>query len=108
MFNKFGDLQIDTGTEMTDQFNARYLGMAFHYTLPCAVGGYDVPRRPRRRRPEDKDLPQHEERQVLKEMWSPLESRSSRNKLPYECSTVGPACVVKLGDLVRGLPQRIE
>eukprot|EP00959_Pyramimonas_sp_CCMP1952_P420688 8812130-Pyramimonas_sp.AAC.1 len=41
-------------------------------------------------------------------MWSPLESRSARNKLPYECSAVGPACVVKLGDLVRGLPRRIE
>ena len=29
VFSKFGDLQMTTGTEMTNQFNAWYLGMAF-------------------------------------------------------------------------------
>jgi len=108
IFSKFGDLEMTTGTEMTDQFNAWYLGMAFPYTLPCAVGGYDVPTKSRWRRPEDRDLPTHENRESLREMWRPLPSRSAQKKLPSMCSIVGPACAVKLRDLVRGLPQRIE
>eukprot|EP00959_Pyramimonas_sp_CCMP1952_P150958 3159070-Pyramimonas_sp.AAC.1 len=93
---------------MTDQFNAWYLGMAFPYTLPCAVGGYDVPKRGRWRRPEERDLPTHKNREQLSEMWRPLPSRSAQKKLPPLCSTVGPAESVQLQNLVHGLSQRIE
>ena len=82
--------------------------MAFPYTLPCAVGGYDLPHRGLWRRPEDRHLPTHENREHLSEMWSPLPSRSAQKKLPSLCSTVGPACAVQLRDLVHGLSQRIE
>ena len=46
VFAQYGDLSIRTGNEFTDQHNAWYLGTAFPYTLPSAVGGYDVPYKP--------------------------------------------------------------
>ena len=47
IFAAFGDVKITTGTSMTNQYGPWYLGMAFPFTLPCAVGGYDVPHQPR-------------------------------------------------------------
>ena len=44
VFSAFGDLNIQkTRIQMTDQHNPWYLGMAFPFTLPSVVGGYDVP-----------------------------------------------------------------
>ena len=57
IFAKFGDFNITTGTVMTKQHVPWYLGMAFPFTLPCAVGGYDVPQHSRWRRPEEEDIP---------------------------------------------------
>ena len=56
VFAKYGDISITTSSTMTQQFVPWYLGMAFPFTMPCAVGGYDVPHHPRWRRPEDYDL----------------------------------------------------
>ena len=55
VFARFGDFNVQTGTDMTNQHTAWYLGMAFPFTLPRAVGGYDVPNQPRWRRPETGD-----------------------------------------------------
>ena len=57
VFAKYGNFNIATGSTMIQQFVPWYLGMAFPFTMPCAVGGYDVPHHPRWRRPEDEDLP---------------------------------------------------
>ena len=65
--------------------------------MPVAVGGYDVPNTPRWRRPEDEDIPWP--RSVLFD-W--LKSLTGNH------GTVGPASRVRLFDLTRGLPQRIE
>ena len=57
VFGKYGDFNITTASTMTKQFVPWYLGMAFPFTMPSAVGGYDVPDHPRWCRPEDEDLP---------------------------------------------------
>ena len=57
VFSKFGDFNIQTGTAMANQHLPWYLGMAFPFTLPAAVGGYDVPQQPRWRRPADDEIP---------------------------------------------------
>ena len=57
-FAKYGDLNICTGTGMMDQYLPWYIGMAFPFIIPSAVGGYDVPHKPRWRRPEDDDVPE--------------------------------------------------
>jgi hypothetical protein len=96
-FAQFGDFEISTGSEFVDQFKAWYLGMAHPFTMPLAVGGYDVPHEPRWRRPEDDDIPFPRSRCSN---WMP--------KAMAKHSEVGPACRVKLFDITRSLPQRIE
>ena len=71
--------------------------MAFPFTLPLAVGGYDVPFKPRWRRPEYEDIPWP--RECLPGWLEPMQR---------EHSTIGPSCMVRLFDITRGLPQRIE
>ena len=108
VFAQYGNLSIQTKNEMTDQHNAWYLGTAFPYTLPSAVGGYDVPYKPRWRRPEDDDIPLP--REHIGEWLVPV-SRSARmddNSDLIQHGFEGPACKVKLYDITRGLPQRIE
>ena len=34
------------------QFEPQYFVLAYPFTLPIAVSSYDIPRRPRRRRPD--------------------------------------------------------
>ena len=57
IFAQYGDFKISTGSVFTPQFHPWYLGMAFPFTLPLAVGGYDVPHKARWRRPEYEDIP---------------------------------------------------
>ena len=57
VFAKFGTYKIETEDKMVSEFHPWYLGMAHPFTLPLAVGGYDVPFQPRWRRPEDEDIP---------------------------------------------------
>ena len=47
VFSTVGDHQMTAGAELTNQFNARYLGMASPCALPSAVGGHDVPKQVR-------------------------------------------------------------
>ena len=102
IFAKYGNVNIQPSTKMINHFHPWYLGMAHPFTLPLAVGGYDVPHQPRWRRPEDDDIP------------FPRVSLSSWFKNCKECDgqhlhdRVGPACKVQLFDITRGLPQRIE
>ena len=105
VFSRFGDVNIQTGTEMSNQHNAWYLGMAFPFTLPCAVGGYDLPNKPRWRRPETEDLPTP--RAILRD-WLQPSVGLAQGKLTNAHFAIGSASTVKLFDLTRGLPQRIE
>ena len=103
VFAQFGVFNIQTGTHnMENQHLPWYLGMSFLFTLPSAVGGYDVPFQPRWWRPEDGDLPWP--RAQLPTWLTPVVQID--NSAQHEA--VGPARTVKLFDITRGLPQRIE
>ena len=103
VFAEYGKVNITTGTTLTNQFDPWYLGMAFPFTLPSAVGGYDVPQKSRWRRPEDTDIANP---RVAMHAWEGT-TNSTSNWIQTQCR-VGPACRVKLFDITRGLPQRIE
>ena len=105
VFSRFGDLNIETGTDMTYQHTGWYLGMAFPFALPRAVGGYDPPDQPRWRRPEAKDLPTP---RALLHSWLQRYVGLAPRKLPNQHFAMGSAAEVKLFDLTRSLPQRIE
>ena len=96
---------------MIDQHNAWFLGMAFPFTIPSAVGSHDVPHKPRWRRPEDKDISYPREclpTWMTKRTRTTKTTHSPQVRLDIEHAAVGPACRVKLFDITRGLPQRIE
>ena len=58
---RYQNLEIRLGNAMQPQFEPHYLGLAFPFTLPCAVGGYDVPGRDIRwRRPELRQIETNE------------------------------------------------
>ena len=109
VFAKYDDVNIQTGHGFVDQHLPWYIGMAYPFTLPSAVGGYDVPQTPRWRWPEDDDLPA--DRSLMKDFWQPYRSLTScyaemggrrvSHRLE-EHLAVGPACKVKLFDLTRG------
>ena len=83
-----GEVDIQTGSTFLPQFTPKYRGMTHPYTLPFAVGGYDVSGEPRWRRPEiDEHIFQNFTGATFEE---------------------GEACLAKLFDVARGLPQRIE
>ena len=90
---------------MIDQHNAWFLGMAFPFTIPSAVGSHDVPHKPRWRRSEDKDVIYPKE---FLDTWMTSVTRPAQHQLPSEHAAVGTACEVKLFDITRGLPQRVE
>ena len=52
LFKQYGQFNITTGSVFLPQFHPQYIGMVHPYTLPIAVGGYDVPGEKRWRRPE--------------------------------------------------------
>ena len=56
VFQRYQTLEIRTGSTMLSQFHPQYLGMAFPYTLPCAVGGIDIEGQERWRRPTTADI----------------------------------------------------
>ena len=100
---RYQNIEIQSGSTMMDQFHALYLGPAHPYTLPVAVGGYDVPRRARWRRPEK-----------IVSHATPLTSAPDRH-LPLPLSDsffaqqnqVTPP-TVKLYDITRSLPLCME
>ena len=89
---------------MIDQHLPWYLGTAFPFTMPSAVGSYDVPHKSRWRRPEDDDVPTP--RVSLPSWMQRIAAHAQINTVAH--SHVGPACKVQLFDITRGLPQRIE
>ena len=83
---------------MMDQFEPEYLGLANPFTMPVVVGGYDVPGKPRWRRPVTGN------KEMQREAAVPVTLEN-----PFLCKQV--QCVpptVKLFDLARGMPRRIE
>ena len=95
---RFSDLVIQTGSQMQDQFRAPYLGMAHPFTLPVAVGGYDVPGKPRWRRPTDNEVEKLPS--MIAHAWPKAFVRTHGAETG--------AAPVRLSDLTRGLPQRVE
>ena len=90
LFKQYGRLDIVTGSVFLPQFRPQYIGMVHPYTVPIAVGGYDIPGQKRWRRP-DLNLHALEEYQY--------------QKGSHQTGSVG---MVRLFDVTRGLPQRIE
>ena len=88
LFKQYGQFDITTGSVFLPQFRPQYIGMVHPYTLPIAVGGYDIPGQKRWRRPELN-----------------LDALGEYQKDPHQTGSVG---LVKLFDVTRGLPQRIE
>ena len=56
VFARYQSLDVTTGSNLMDQFQPQYLGLAYPFTLPLAVGGYDVPGKPRWRHPDAERL----------------------------------------------------
>ena len=88
LFKQYGQFDITTGSVFLPQFRPQYIGMVHPYTLPIAVGGYDIPGQKRWRRPELN-----------------MDALAEYQKDPHQTGSVG---LVKLFDVTRGLPQRIE
>ncbi|MGB1651983.1 MAG: hypothetical protein ACPHEP_13215, partial [Acidimicrobiales bacterium] len=82
---------------MLDQHHPRYLGFANPFTMPVAVGGYDVDGKERWRRPTASDLDPSIGRGKLR-----LTTEHFRSQEQVEASRV------LLYDVVRGMPRRIE
>ena len=89
---RYQTLEFATGGELIKQWHPEYLGLAYPFTLPCAVGGYDVPGKPRWRRPDVSAITEGGEPGVP----------------PSTDPPEAAAAEVKLADLVRGLPRRCE
>ena len=100
---RYQTMEVTTGAELMNQFQPFYLGVAHPFTMPMAVGGYDVPGKDRWRRP----------------VWEDISTgvrgthRREANNIPLVDDflrmqdQVEPA-KVKLFDLTRGLPRRVE
>jgi hypothetical protein len=101
---RYQTVEVTTGSTMMNQLLPQYLGTAFPFTMPVAVGGYDVPGKDRWRRPAASDLDVTTSEGVVRECIVPLSEPSG---LP-EHQRQAPAAKVKLFDLVRSMPRRIE
>jgi hypothetical protein len=88
-------MDMQTGSTMLDQFQPQYIGLAHPFTLPIAVGGPDIDGKERWRRPAAKDI---------------LAETRAQRRPDGTGSTErdAEAAYVKLYDITRGLPQRIE
>ena len=53
---RYQTVEITTGSAMLNQFLPQYLGTAYPFTMPVAVGGYDVLGKDSWRRPAATDL----------------------------------------------------
>ena len=91
---RYQTLEVTTGNTLLDQFQPQYLGLAHPFTLPVAVGGYDIPKKTRWRRPDT-------ERLALQGGVPIADTRFS--KQPQVS-----AAQVKLFDITRSLSRRIE
>ena len=94
---RYQTLEVTTGSTMMDQFQPQYLGLAHPFTMPLAVGGYDVPGKPRWRRPSVERL-----------AAEPSGSRPVLACALFKRQRQAAAATVKLEDMVSGMPRRIE
>ena len=100
---RYQTLEVITGSDMLNQHQPHYLGAAYPFTMPIAVGGYDVPGKPRWRRPSADALDETMENG----------DTERRNIVPltepyWQAQEQVPAAKVKLFDLARSMPRRIE
>jgi len=56
VFQRFKDMEVNTGSVMLDQHRPQYLGMTFLFSLPAAVGGIDIRGQDRWRRPSEEEV----------------------------------------------------
>ena len=82
------------GNTLVKQFKPHCLVLAHSFTLPAAVGGYDVSGEPRWRRPDKDTLRRVGGVTLTEEVFKGQPQRPSAN--------------VGIADLVSGLPRRIE
>jgi len=94
---RFQTIEIQTGSTMLDQHLPQYLGFAHPFTMPVAVGGYDVRGKPRWRRPSATDLNAATGRGQLR-----LQTDLFRSQQQVE------AAQVELVNFTRGMARRIE
>ena len=93
-----GTLEMRTGSIMMSQFVPQYIGMAFAFTQPAAVGGYDLPGQDRWRRPSAETIEAEnsaEDQQMHCPHWDALQDHTA-------------AARVDLHDFVKGMAQRVE
>ena len=96
---RYQTVEITTGSTMLDQFQPQYLGMAHPFTMPLAVGSYDVPGKPRWRRPT--------EEQLAAERLSDIGCPVLQCSFTKSQAQVAPAHV-KLFDMTKGMARRVE
>ena len=100
VFQKFQTLDVQTGSAMLPQFRPQYIGMAFPFTWPAAVGGVDIPGQERWRRPTWEEAQERLAQPFPKDMFEYWPG--------YEEEMVVGAAEVKIFDLTRSMSQRIE
>ena len=88
LLKQYGQFNITTGSVFLPQFHPQYIGIFHPYTLPIAVGGYDVPGQKRWRRPEQD-----------------INALQRYKRETFQSGSVG---LVRLFDVARGQPQRVE
>ena len=89
---KYQTLEVTTGGVMLNQFLPQYLGTAYPFTMPVAVGGYDVPGKARWRRPAAGDLDVDGVRECIVQLDEPFWKHEGQSQVP--------AATVDLFDLV--------
>jgi len=96
---RYQQLDITTGSTMLDQYLPQYLGYAHPFTMPVAAGGYDVKGKRRWRRPD------------ICQLWDdegqPIDRLTLQEPYLQDQPQVA-AAKVKLFDLTRTMPRRIE
>ena len=84
---------------MLDQHRPQYIGMTFPYSLPAAVGGIDIPGKPRWRRPSVED--------ILDNTFTSL-TKDHREFWPrFEDERQVASAFVRIFDITRSFSQRI-
>ncbi|MCS5671004.1 MAG: hypothetical protein NZ577_04010, partial [Vicinamibacterales bacterium] len=97
IMSRYG-MHVQTGSTMLDQFEPHYLGLAHPLTLQIAVGGPDILGKDRWRRPDARTLG----------AMSASATRELANRLGWTNEVQAEAAYVRLFDITRGLPQRVE
>ena len=100
VFQRFKDLDINTGSYMLDQHRPQYIGMTFPFSLPAAVGGIDIRGQDRWRRPSEEEVFQDPITGLVKEEQNFWPGFSTERQVA--------GAIVRIFDITRSLSQRIE